>query len=366
MQNIQIVAPGPEFTDFMAMPNGIAKNICYYNSIQGRAFFEANLCKKEDGTVYYSHSSVKVKKSKESYYVMKSDKSGFTLSDKGKLSIWFGKNVFQIPHIESVFNYYNFNWLSNKLYPYVTKSIMEKMFMGKITNETEVVKAYFKAMRINASPSLFLQLIHSDYSISKQVFLRGCSVAKDVNHYIMFLCSPKDYIKDQLIFDMIKEALILNKKIDFNWSSNRLREEHKQWTELIMEEEMNSMTNLPIPNVEKLDKYTLQPFKLLKTQKEVFHEGRSMRHCLYTAYWRSIKDGSYIAYHVNHKDEEATLGLYLINNKVTFNQCYSFYNKPVSQEMVDLVNSFIEHLNSSLVNEELFTVKVEEIELLPL
>lgn len=61
METIQLVQPQQEFKDFMSMPDGLAKNVSYYNNMYSKAFTEASITKK-DGCIYYSaklHSKVK-------------------------------------------------------------------------------------------------------------------------------------------------------------------------------------------------------------------------------------------------------------------------------------------------------------------
>lgn len=351
METIQLQLPQREFADFMAMPDGLAKNVYYYNNMQSRNFSEASITKK-DGCIYYAANTFKVVKStKSSYYVKRVTKDGFTIDEKGKLSVWFNKNIFQIPHMVDVFKYFNFNWFSQRLYPFVTKGIFEKMVTGKITNNIDVCKAYIKAMRLNCSPSLFLQLFTSDYTISKTDFLRQASVAKDVNHFIEYTMSvSKENSRDKyhILSDMIKEAQILEKKIDFTWSLNRVKEEHKKWTEEIMQVEIDGLDDQVIPNVERFDRYTPKHFKLLKTQKEVFYEGKIMKHCVYTSYWNSIKNNNYLAYHIEFNGEEATLGVYIDNDCIRYNQCFSRYNGAISHTMHTLVNQFVEELNEQV------------------
>jgi len=347
METIQLVAPQQEFRDFMALPDGLAKNATYYNNFQGRNFTDAFITRKE-GNIYYAANTFKVVKStKSSYYVKRVTKDGFTINEKGKLSVWFGKSVFQLPHINQVFMHFNFNWLDVKLYPFVTKGIFEKMVAGKLTNNTDVCKAYIKAMRLNCSPSLFLQLFQTG-SISKQDFLRRAAVAKDINHFIEHLLLPNDNRSLLVYEDMVKEALILEKKIDYKWSSKRLTEEHKAWTEQIMQIEIDALEDVVIPFVDKFSRYTPDGFKLLKTQKEVFYEGKTMKHCLYTAYWSSIKNNSYIAYHITSGDEEVTLGINIYDDKLRYNQCYSRFNGPVSSKMHVIVTNFVEQLNEQV------------------
>jgi len=360
METTYIVLPQQEFKDFMAMPDGLMKNIKFYNDIQNRAFSETSITKK-DGFVYYVANTFKVVKStKSSYYIRRTTKDGFTINEKGKVSVWFNKSIFQIPHIIQLFKHLNFNWFSEKLYPFVTKTIFEKMVAGKITNNTDVAKAYIKAMRINCSPSLFLQLFETT-TISKQEFLREASVAKDVNHLIEYLLSPPNDTKTRLVIDdMIKEAQMLERKIDFKWSFKRLTEEHKAWTEQIMQLEIDALDDENIPGVERFDRYTPDGFKLLKTQKDVFYEGKTMKHCLYTAYWTSIKHNSYIAYHITLGDEEATLGINVYNDKMMYNQCYSRYNGLISSKMQVKVKNFVEELNEQVQRDGILKETVEE------
>jgi hypothetical protein len=359
METTYIVLPQQEFKDFMAMPDGLVKNIKFYNDIYSRAFSEASITKK-DGCIYYAANTFKVVKStKSSYYVRRTTKDGFTINEKGKVSVWFNKSIFQVPHIMQLFKHLNFNWFSEKLYPFVTKTIFEKMVAGKITNNTDIAKAYIKAMRINCSPALFLQLFENT-SISKQEFLRQASVAKDVNHLIEYLLSPNDTRSRLVIEDMIKEAQMLERKIDYKWSSKRLTEEHKAWTEQIMQVEIDSLDNESIPGVERFDRYTPDEFKLLKTQKDVFYEGKTMKHCVYTAYWTSIKNNTYIAYHVTNGDEEATLGVNVYSDKVVYNQCYSRYNGSISSKLQTKVKSFVEELNEQVQRDGILKETVEQ------
>lgn len=352
MENIQLRTPQSELKEFMSMPAGITKNMAYYKNFMGRRYIDSNICKK-DGHIYYSVSDLIIKKGKgSSYYIKQHSKDGFTIDPKGKMKVWYNKNIFQIPYIEDVFKYFNFNWLNVKLYPYITKGIFEKMVAGKITNNTELVKAYFKAMHINASPATFLKLIDVS-SMSKQDFLRQMVVAKDINHLIEYYyesatADNKDYMRSQLIFDMIQEALILEEKIDFKWSTNRLREVHKEWTTKLMEAEINTLDDVILDYVDKFDRYTPEGFKLLKTQKEVFFEGKTMHHCVYTSYWQSIKNGHYLAYHVTHGEEEATLGINIYSDKLSYNQCYTRYNQSISQGMQLKVREFFDQLSEQV------------------
>ena len=368
MEKIELIGFSKLYTDFMSMESGVTKNVFYYKNITQCQFTEANILKK-DGCIHYSHSTVKIQKTKNSYYIKRIGKNGFTIDEKGKLKVWFNQSVFQIPEIKKVFEHFRFNWLHNCITPYITKGILEKMFAGKITNNLDVVKQYLKVMRIKASPALFFKLTNDSY-YNKQDVLRYISVAENIDNCIKFCLnmvskkypivkSQEEIEKEQIIQDMIKEAQILDRKINYNWSLLRLKKEHSKWTKEIMKAELNLLEDVDVPNADIIDKYTLPEFKLLKTQKEVFMEGSMMNHCLYTAYWDSIKSGRYLAYHVKLDNEECTLGVNLdMNNdkepSVAYQQCYLAHNKLISPTMkkftIDFVNQLDEKIKTEKIN----------------
>lgn len=163
---------------------------------------------------------------------------------------------------------------------------------------------------------------------------------------------------------MVIEAQILNKKIDYNWSTPRMKEEHKAWTQEIMQYEIDSLKDVPLDFLQPFHKYTPDGFKLLDTQKQVFAEGKLMNHCIYTSYWESIKSGGYLAYHVDLNGEEATLGVNLYRHDVfgyniKFNQCYGRYNQAVSTKMSDKVKEFVKQLNDGVMKDKVTDIQFD-------
>jgi hypothetical protein len=347
-----------DYTDFMNLPAGVYKNVQYYNSMQGRTFAESSLCRKE-GCTYYSYTNFKVKKSKNGFYRLNTQKYGFTLDQKGKLSIWFGKNIFEIPGIADIFNEMNLNWLNRNLMSYVTKSIAEKMLTGKITNNIDLVKAYIKSMRLTCSPKVLYDYL-SRAVPSKPYLLSILSVAKDQNHAIEYLTNVTDGdTHSYVINDMIKQAQILDRKIDFKWSSNRIKEEHQLWTKEIMDVEVSSMQDETSENSVNYLGFKHPGFTLLTTKKEVYAEGKTMNHCIYTNYWQTVRNGNYLVYHIDWQGESATLGLYITADAITLNQCYRYANRSISSALREQVAVFLDAINlwakeQNLLKEELF------------
>lgn len=341
---ITLVPVDQEYHNFMSLEPGPMKNVKYFNNIENRHFAESSVLYKDGGVMHYAYTTFKVRKSKSGYYRQNVIKDGFTFSN-GKVKPWFGKNIFQIPNIKELYKHLNFNWLNDKLEGYITKSILEKMLTGKITNNLDLVKAYVRVMKLKCSYK-FLYSVIINTSNSKPYILRLMSVAKDQDHLLKYLMtSANDDTFNPVIYDIVKQAMILDKKIDFNWSIKRMEEEHNKWTNELMDIEIKNMEDETAINTIPYLEFKYPGFKLLTTKKEVYIEGKTMNHCVYTNYWSEILNGRYLVYHISHNNEEATLGLSIQKDKIVFNQCTSKRNSSISEELRDICYKFLDRLN---------------------
>lgn len=349
MQNITIEPVGQNITDFLALEPGMNKRYQYYQNIADRSFTDASLIIKDDGVIHYAYSVYKIKRSKDGYYRHKTKRQGFTY-ENGKLEVWFGGNINSIPNIIDVLKHLNKEWFTSDLTGILTKGLLQKVLNGKITNPFDYAKAYIKQMRINCSPKLVLEVVQKHNKNSAQIH-RAAQVAKDLNHYFEFVIdqSDKNYpeaMPIDILLDLEKQAMILDKKIDYRWSKKRMEDEHIQWTKEIMELEIGSLSDEPLDWIQPMhDMIPNEHFTLLDTQKKVFTEGKMMMHCVYTNYWKSVKDGRYAAFHIEFFGEKATLGLNIYREKILFNQMYGKRNQAVSNDFTVYVKNWIADLN---------------------
>jgi hypothetical protein len=352
MERIIINTKPTEIAEFLAMEDSVYKNIIYNRTITNREFVESDLIKTDEGKIHYGHSVYKVKKGKK-YYVKLKSKKGFTVDEKGKLKVWFGSDVFSNPHFCTALRALNIDWFTNeeeKLWPFMTKTLFEKVITGKITNPIDYLSGYLKLSRINASPKL-LYATCKKQKLSKITFLRGAYAAKDVNHYLEFLLDGGS--GSGHLDDLITQSKILEKKIDFKWSSNRMNEEHTIWTKEIMAAEINSIPDkeVKVNNYKKIAEFVPEFFEALDTQKKVYTEGSLMQHCVYTNYWNNINRGAFLAYHIKWKGQEATIGLHSYeNNVVRISQIYGVRNSQVSSELRDEVRRAVDWINANVVD----------------
>jgi hypothetical protein len=354
MERIIINTKPNEIAEFLAMEDGVYKNIIYNRTITNREFVESDLIKTDEGKIHYGHSVYKVKKGKK-YYVKLKSKKGFTVDEKGKLKVWFGSDVFSNPHFCTALRALNIDWFTNeeeKLWPFITKTLFEKVITGKITNPIDYLSGYLKLSRINASPKLLYSLCKK-MTLTKISLLRGAYAAKDVNHYLEFHLGDTSGYTHSILDDLISQSRILEKKIDFKWSPNRMNEEHTLWTKEIMAAEIHSIPDkeVKVNNYKKIAEFVPEFFEALDTQKKVYTEGSLMQHCVYTNYWNNINRGAFLAYHIKWKDQEATLGLYSYeNNVVRISQIYGVRNSQVSSELRDEVRRAVDWINANVVD----------------
>jgi len=215
----------------------------------------------------------------------------------------------------------------------LSTSMLEKILNGKITNNLEISRTYLKSIKAkDASPKLFVNALKAQ--INKGTIYRAFNVAKNKNHALERLIdNPSE------LYDLISQATILERKIDFSWSDKRIKEEHALWTREIMEIELEYIED---KNIE----YSFTPtypkeFTLLTTAKRIFEEGTTMQHCLYTNYYNLIFNGNYMAFHIETPKGNATLGLRRYGGVWSFDQCYSYRNSKPCNEVKELVSKFI-------------------------
>lgn len=151
-----------------------------------------------------------------------------------------------------------------------------------------------------------------------------------------------------LVADAVDLALQLNKKINFNWSRNKFRDINVQWSRELMRKDIEKRNPKDIYKNKEL----IKGAKLLSSERDVFEEGMTMHHCVYTNYWGLIESGKYIALHLNSTVNSLgiTLGvqvMYDYNNKdniiskLVFDQAFYAYDKILSTEDSQMCKDYL-------------------------
>lgn len=347
-KTISITDIPQEIKDFLKMPPSIKKNLMYQRRFQGNVCTTANVLIREDGTVHYSYTVYRIKRAK-AFFLKKDQHYGFTVDPKGKMKVWFGGKLQTIPCLNEVLYKLDKDWVKNEYLQFMTPSVMGKVIAGKITNPHDLFTAILKLYRVkNASASKLRHAVEKNV-LNKTHLLQGIAAAKNLDHYVDFLINSGG-LTHGTVPDMIQQALVLERKIDFNWSAKRMEEEHKKWTDDLMDLESDSMSKEPLEWLKPFREFSTGSYKLLETEFDVFAEGKRMRHCVFTNYWTSIQHKSYVVFHVDDGSEYGyTLGLhYSKHDGLTYSQMTTRFNAMPSEYYVRSVKLWVDSINNKL------------------
>lgn len=356
MENISIKTMPNYIRNFLDMEDGVLKNIKYRKDIVGSKWFDSHLCKKDDGVIYYSETTRVVGKGNKKYFIRQVKKTGFTFTGK-KLEFWYGASIKDfISDAYSIFHTLKIDWWKCQYSQYLTKGLMEKVMLSKITNPTDFARAILKLYRIeNGSHKLLLKAM-TDHNFNKRIMLRALQTCKNFNHYLNFLTDKRKTDEGNAIWpileDMQEQALQLECKIDYTWSHKRIHNEHTNMTMKLMEYEGQNLSDEPLEHLLTMKEVipVLPSMKLLTSEKEVFVEGSNMKHCVYTNYWDRIKDRRYLVFHIHMNDQDWTLGLNMLIGsrcKLDWNQLYGYKNTWAPYDVQHTIKTWFDEIKEN-------------------
>lgn len=327
MNKIVLVDIPDKVKEFLLMPNGIEKNI-RFSDMQG-AFPLVTYLVDSDGNEYFSSTNSYITRLGDNYFIKNRNVDGLSFKN-GKVKLWFGKELKDIRYAHLFFNLKRWDFIEPKFYSFITKGVLVKLFKGKITNTRDMLREWLKSVRLKCSVELLYKAVKNNNNFTKNFFYRHAIIAKDIDNFL------KEYMVHKFsgyshLGDIMEQFRMLNRKVDFKWSPNRMILEHEKATKIIMGVKINYLEDVTInyPDV------TLpQGFELINTKKRCFTEGSLMSHCVFTNYWGSIERGNYVVFHININNESATLGCTLnqLTGEMTFSQVYKKGNENVSME----------------------------------
>lgn len=304
-----------------------------------------------DTHVYWASNSCSPRWNKTSgLYIKKTSAFGCTY-DKVKKTFkwWYGKQANHVGGllVPDIVNYFKVEWFNNipaGLRSSTTNTNMNKVLLGKITNPRDLIKAIVKSnptlRGMNISTELLWEYCNSQQGYKIQTLVDTLSVAKDPNHAIEYIMANGAVAWDMQ--DLIKQAQMLGRKIDFKWSSKRITEVHQDWTKEIMDIEQESVESIDYQYVNELPHNG--HLELITNSKDLYIEGRAMSHCVYTNYNTQVADKSYFVFKFTDRDVRATVGItktWMDDTTFVLNQMYSKHNKSVDQCYEDYVKEWL-------------------------
>jgi len=322
-----------------------------FNFFKGSLYSWVEETRAESDThIYWAVNNCSPKWNKTGGLYLKRDSVAGCTYDKAtkKFKWWFGKQaIIQMPNIVTdMCNYFKTEWFDSVpqgLKISTTNSTLSKVLLGKITNPRDLIRGIIKAnptMRgMNISIETMWKYCNARPGMRLQSLSDILSAAKDPNHAIEYM-SDKDYMSHDML-DLIKQAQMLDRKIDFKWSKSRIAEVHTDWTKEIMDIEQEF--------VEKKDyDYTGElpssgSLELITDSKELYIEGRTMSHCVFTNYADAVSNKTYFVFKFTDRDTRATLGIqkHWDKNEFVVNQLYGKFNKNIDRCHHDYVEEWL-------------------------
>lgn len=146
--------------------------------------------------------------------------------------------------------------------------------------------------------------------------------------------------ENQELYDLFKQAVILDRRIKMSWSDRKIHDMHMKWTEEIHKLKCRNCSSEPIwKNIPLV----LDKIELLNSERRIADEGANMHHCIYTNYGNSLKRGIKIAFHISMEDPFTVMFDVHDNGKVVFNQAYHAWNKMLTPEERQIAEDLVEY-----------------------
>lgn len=134
-----------------------------------------------------------------------------------------------------------------------------------------------------------------------------------------------------LFDDLLRDAAILDKRINPKWSLSRMRAEHQKNIKAIMEWEVGTKDETNIYGEAFSTTFQGYDIETVSSCREAFIESKDQHNCLYYGYWKSIAKGGYVAFRISDgKGRRYTAGARrntsTTEDAFVFDQIYAAYN----------------------------------------
>jgi hypothetical protein len=338
------------------------RDIFYYGKILKSGFvYKIN---DFDDKICYSQSQLNLRFNNKLYTQRKVDRGLTFDKTTKKLRVWFGGDIsfFLKPNKFFLFlKQLNIDWVTEDLIPLIRKSSLERILAGKITNPIQLAKYYLRtSLKSKASPKLLIKLIKSGNCLSHFTNLQ--KVVKNEDNLLLKLING--FKPDKIYYDFTNELYTLGEKMDINWSYKRVIEEHRRTTERITYKKLKFEKDIDLKIQYDGILNLLPNTKLLDNKRDIFFEGTTQHHCLYSSYSGSIINKRYFAVAM-YLPERCTIGIDIHTNehkilRARLHQVHGINNSRVQDTTKELIKIWLEIPE---VN-DFFVKNYKEIELL--
>ena len=321
--------------------------------------------KETDTHVYFSIQEFTPHFNKKLFFLRKT-REGATYNKQTKeLKIWFDKQFYALTNNmqEAILSFFKLDWFKSvdpNLHCLLNNGILKRMVKGKITNPEDFAKAVLKQYLpgVKVSHNLFLKSFtykHEDLgfiSLSPRSHFLNLKHVTNADDYLKVLGGNKSF--SSTVHDLLKQACILDRKINLSWSNRRMNEVHLKWTKELMALELKNFERKDYNYEGELD--CLPELSLIDNNYDLYIEGKTQGHCVYTNYESSINAKNYFVFQYQDELERGTLGVQI--DKVyrdaeseirvlrpVKNQLYGKYNSIITKEVHEKINNWLQKPN---------------------
>jgi hypothetical protein len=193
-----------------------------------------------DTHVYWSSTMHAPKWNPKSGIYLKKDSDSGCTYDKTtkKFKFWFGKQIiFGKPEMyQDMCKYFGAEWFLSEtqgLRSSTTNSVFAKVLLGKITTTDELIKSIIKTnpmlRNYNLDTNKIYAYVSSGHHNRIQAIADYVDVAKDLN-VLLDILSDANYGMSWDMQALVRNARMLNRKIDFSWSQSTIDLKREEWT----------------------------------------------------------------------------------------------------------------------------------------
>jgi len=181
------------------------------------------------------------------------------------------------------------------------------------------------------------------YPVAKKILnsQKKASVVNNIKFYMDYIDNIESLKEEWLekefhrLYDALKMAKTLDKKVNASWTTRRLIEEHDKWAKIITDV-MFIDGDRPMAIHDMFKKFAeFSGYKILTTTKEMAHEGKRMNHCVAT-YVGKVENGLSGIYTIDDYTLELTKGWdpETMTTKLHINQFRGYSNCDAPKDLV--------------------------------
>jgi hypothetical protein len=163
----------------------------------------------------------------------------------------------------------------------------------------------------------------------------------------------EEWLKDSevlgILYDTLKLAKTLDKKVNCSWSTRRLKEEHDKWSKILTDIIFIDGDREMVINKTFLDFSKFSGYEIITTTKGMAYEGKKQNHCV-ASYVNKVENGNCGIYKVNEYTLEVVWAYFNGKRVLKINQLRGYSNKSAPKYLEDEVLAKIITFNSEELN----------------